>query len=179
MRKSILILIIIGLFNVNALQAQQIAPQAITLEIGGLGLSYSLNYEHRMGNHFVARAGISFLHIEERQTGKSNELLSFPVSLSYLKNIGESSHFAEFGIGTMNLLSTGNLVEYQGVTDFFLNPGLILGYRYLPSDSPWSLKASFTPFLGTESLTQPGEKAFSPFGSRLQPWGGIGIGYSF
>jgi hypothetical protein len=179
MRKSIFIFVIIAVFKFHTSQAQQLAPQAITLEIGGLGLSYSPNYEHRLGNHFVARASFSFLHIKEKQTGKSNELLSFPVSLSYLKGIGAGSHFAEFGIGTMNLLSTGNLVEYQGITDFFLNPGLILGYRYLPSESPWSLKASFTPFLGTESLTQPGEKAFSPFGGRLQPWGGIGIGYSF
>jgi len=179
MHKSIFILIIISLFSIHALKAQQIARQAITLEIGGLGLSYSLNYEHRLGNKFIARAGLSFLHIEEKQTGKANELLSFPVSLSYLKNIGGSSHFAEFGIGTMNLLSTGNMVEYQGITDFFLNPGLVLGYRYLPQDSRWSLKAAFTPFYGTKSLTNPGEKAFSPLGGRLQPWGGLGVGYRF
>jgi len=177
MKTKIIIFFALSIFTTN-LNAQEL-KHAVTLEIGGGGLLYSINYEHYLKQYFVARAGISFLLIKEKQTEKSLKIVSIPLSFSYLQNIYHDKHYLEIGIGTMDLITSGDLIEYKGVTDIFLNPYLIAGYRYLPIDKKWNLKLSFTPFFGTKSLTNPTEQGFKPFGSKIQLWGNIGIGYSF
>jgi len=152
---------------------------ALTFEIGGGGLLYSLNYEHNIKQNFVARAGISFLQIKEKQTEKFLKVMSIPLSFSYLKNIYLDKHFLEVGVGIMDLMTSGDLVEYKGTTDIFLNPYLIAGYRYRPIAKEWNFILSFTPFYGTKSLTNPTEQSFQPFGKKLQIWGNIGVVYNF
>ncbi len=105
--------------------------------------------------------------------------MSIPLSISYLQNIYKQKHYFEVGLGTMDLITSGDLVEYKGVTDIFFNPYLIAGYRYRPIDKNWNFKLSFTPFYGTKSLTNPTDQGFRPFGSKFQAWGNLGVGYSF
>ncbi len=162
----------------HASAGQALVPkQAITLEIGGKGLLYNISYEHNAGNNIIMSAGFSFVHLSEKQTNNASTVLSFPLSVSYLYNFTNTQHYSEIGIGTTNLLTTGDLTEYGGITDLFINPTLIVGYRFYPTGKKWSLKASFTPFYGTKSLSNNEGTAFKPFGKQLQPWGGFGFSY--
>ena len=177
MKTKINLFFALSIFTIS-LNAQEL-KHAVTLEIGGGGLLYSINYEHNIKQNFVARAGISLLLIKEKQTEKTLNVISIPLSFSYLQNIYHDKHYLEIGIGTMNLITSGDLIEYKGVTDIFLNPYLIAGYRYRPIDKNWNFKLGFTPFYGTKSLTNPTEQGFKPFGRKIQLWGNIGIGYNF
>lgn len=153
-----------------------IPTHSVNFELGGRGLLYSLNYEYNFNKNFVASVGFSFLNISESDISKSSMIMSFPISSSYLLDINDEHHL-EFGIGLTNLLITGDLVEYEGNTDLFINPNIIIGYRFYPERSSWYFKAIFTPFLGTKSLTNSTGTQFQPFGSLIQAWGGIAIGY--
>jgi hypothetical protein len=176
--KTKIILFLTITFIALKLNAQEL-KHSLTLEIGGGGFFYSVNYEYFLKRNFIARAGTSFLLIKEKKTEKSLKVMSIPLSISYLQNIHHNKHYFEIGIGTMDLITSGDLIEYKGVTDIFLNPFLITGYRYRPMDKKWNFKLSLTPFYGTRSLINLTEQGFRPFGSKFQVWGNIGFGYNF
>ena len=176
MKASVLPLLLLALCS--QLFAQT-SPNAIIFDLGGNGLLYSLNYERSLTENLNARFGLSFLEIRERQTEKTLAVMSFPVSANYLFKLRSSQHCIESGIGVMNLLTNGDLVESQGVTRFFFNPFVNLGYRYHPVQKGLTYRAGLSPFYGTKSLIDPTEQGFSPFGSRIQVWGYLGIGYHF
>jgi hypothetical protein len=152
---------------------------AVMLEIGGNGLAYSANYERFLSKNINARAGFSLFKIIENQTDKSMIVMSYPISFNYLINLSRQKHFIETGIGVMNLITSGDLVEYKGVTNYYLNPFLNFGYRYEPTKNRFLYRIGLSPFLGTTSLTNPTEQGFQPLGSKVQIWGHIGIGYRF
>jgi len=166
------------LFFVVTLQAQK-QKNSLGIELGGGGLAYSINYERHFSEKISLRLGFSFLSINERQTEKTLAVMSYPISVNYLINISGQKHFLETGIGAMNLITSGDLVEYKGVSDFFLNPFLKLGYRYSPTNNRWVYKIGLSPFLGTKSLTHPTAQGFQLFGSETQIWGYVGMGYRF
>lgn len=177
MKKYIAFLMCVVFVSTLSLNAQNNIPKhAISFELGGRGLLYSINYEYQFADNFVATAGISFLHLMESEIDKSSELISYPVSVNYLLELSEE-HYAELGVGVMNLITTGDLVEYSGNTDYFLNPTLLLGYRYKPTDSRWHFKAMATPFFGTKSPTNDEGTSFQPLGAVFQIWGGLSVGY--
>lgn len=152
---------------------------SVMLEIGGNGLAYSINYERFLNKNINARAGFSLFKIIENQTDKSMIVMSYPISFNYLINLARQKHLIETGIGVMNLVTSGDLVEYKGVTNYYLNPFLNLGYRYEPTKNRFLYRIGLSPFLGTTSLTNPTEQGFQPLGSKVQIWGHIGIGYRF
>lgn len=170
----VLIFILTSIVHVNA--KDNIPDHSVGLELGGKGLLYSLNYEYNFHENFVASIGYSFLNVSESDIDKSSIIMSFPISASYLLSLNEE-HRLEFGLALTNLITTGDLVEYEGNTDYFLNPNLIIGYRFYPIDSRWHFKAMLTPFLGTKSLTNSDGTSFQPFGSTFQIWGGLGVGF--
>jgi hypothetical protein len=173
MKHLLIISAFLAAINLNA----QHSNNAVSIELGGGGLLYSLNYEHFVAQNFVLKAGFSFFAVEERQTDKSMQVLSLPLSVSYLQPIYKQKHYLEVGIGNMNLITNGDLVEYKGSTDIFLNPYLLVGYRYKHHSQKWQLKMNFTPFYGTKSIITPTEQGFRPFGSTVQLWGGLGFVY--
>ena len=59
MKQKLIILFTITLFVLN-LQAQEL-KNSLTIELGGGGLAYSINYENLIKQKFVARAGFSYL----------------------------------------------------------------------------------------------------------------------
>lgn len=152
---------------------------AVVFDLGGNGLAYSINYERSLSSKINARAGFSFWRINENQTAKSLIVMSYPISFNYMINLSDERHFIETGLGIMNLLTSGDLVEYKGITNYYLNPFLNLGYRYKPAKNRFVYRAGLSPFLGTKSLTNPTEQGFQPLGSKIQIWGYIGIGYQF
>lgn len=152
---------------------------AVGLELGGNGLAYSLQYERHFTANLHARAGFSVWQIAERQTDKSMTIMSYPISCNYLFNLGGQQHAVETGIGVMNLVTSGDLVEYKGVVNYYLNPFVNAGYRYSPLNRRLIYKIGLSPFIGTKSWTNPTEQGFRPLGSAVQIWGYVGLGYRF
>lgn len=148
-------------------------------ELGGNGLFYSLNYERILYKNLRAKVGFSYLHIIEKGTNFNQDIISFPITASYLYPIGKKGHLFEGGLGVMFLISSGNIVEYGGSTDLFPNITSILAYRYEKPTSRFSFKVAFTPLYGMKSLTEDQGEPFNPLGKRFQIWGGIGVGYKF
>lgn len=153
--------------------------QSVFVEAGGNGLGYSLNYERSLNRSLAVRLGGSWLRLTEQGSRKRQALVTVPVMISYLLQFGASAHHAEFGAGISLLYATGDLTENDRTTDLFPNLTGTVGYRYQHPAGGLLLKVGFTPFLGMRTLTDNGGFAFAPLGSRLQPWGGIGIGYGF
>ncbi len=176
--KTIFITLFAFILFVFQAQAREL-KNSLMIEFGGGGLAYSLNYERLIKQQFITRAGFSHFIIVENQTDKTLNVTTIPLSFSYLQKMSGNKHFLEMGIGTMDLITSGDLVEYKGVTNIFINPYLIAGYRYKSTDKKWNFKISLTPFFGTKSLTNPTDQGFMPFGRKIQLWGSIGIGYSF
>ena len=165
-------------FNVYAQESYNY-KNAVIFELGGNGLVYSVNYERFLTKNINTRVGLSFWRIIENQTDKSMTVMSYPLSFNYLINMSGQKHFIEAGIGAMNLVTTGDLVEYKGVTNYYLNPFLNLGYRFRSTKNRLLYRVGLSPFLGTKSFTNPTEQSFQPLGSKIQFWGYLGIGYSF
>ncbi len=173
-----LVIIILLLIPFLEIKAQNTIPKhAIKLELGGKGLIYNLSYEYNVATNFILSGGVSFLNLKEKQTEKSMIVMSFPLSVSYLLYFKNPAHNIEFGVGTMNLLTSGDLVEYKSVTDLYINPLVIVGYRFYPVEKNWFLNVAFTPFYGTKSIINEEGYPFNILGSRFQMWGSIGIGY--
>jgi len=177
MKLKLNILFII-LFFVLTLQAQE-HKNSLGIELGGGGLAYSINYERHVSDKISSCLGFSFLNIVERQTEKTLTVMSYPISVNYLINLSRQKHFLETGIGAMNLITSGDLVEYKGVSNYFLNPFVNLGYRYAPTNNRWVYKIGLSPFLGTKSLTHPTAQGFMLLGNEIQIWGYVGMGYRF
>jgi hypothetical protein len=171
----ITIVLLLMTININA----QNHSNLLYGEIGGNGLFYSINYERVLSKNFRAKVGLSYLHIIEKGTNYNHDIITFPITASYLYPIGKKGHIIEAGLGVMFLISRGNIVEYRATTDLFPNITSILAYRYEKPTSRFSFKVGLTPFFGMKSLTEKSGTAFSPLGNQFQLWGGIGIGYKF
>lgn len=159
-------------------QAQE-DQNAVFFELGGNGLAYGFHYDRHIDYNIHGRAGFSIFRVIENQTEKSLLVMSFPLSFNYRYDLSQGKHFLEGGLGIMNLVTTGDLVEYQGITNYYLNPFINAGYLYKPPGQKWIYKAALTPFLGTKSVTNPTEQGFQPFGNAFQIWGTLGVGYHF
>jgi hypothetical protein len=128
-------------------------------EVLGNAGGYSLNYERRLGGHWWARAGFSYI------SGSGDRFISFPFGVSNL--FGKRRDFFELGLVVTPVyaeddfsLDSENEDEEFGV---IFSP--TIGYRY-QSKKEVFFKIAFTPLLTT-------------FETTFTPWGGISLGYSF
>jgi hypothetical protein len=178
--KYILLLLFWTLISLKSMaQESKTFKNAVVVELAGNGLVYSFNYERHSKKDIYLRFGVSMWRIIENQTEKSITVMSYPISLNHLINLGNQKHYLDTGIGVMNLITTGNLVEYKGLTNYYLNPFVNLGYRYSPSKNSFTYKIGFSPFWGTKSWFHPTNQGFQPLGNNIQIWGYLGIGYRF
>jgi hypothetical protein len=147
--------------------------QAIFLEVGGAGLSYSFNYEYRLkaegGLGF--RGGLSYISREE-----DVKMFSAPVQVNYL--LGKETNFIEIG---------------AGLTYFYLDDYLYCNYPGCPSSdesefllpvkTKGDVMATFT--FGFRHQPRSGimyRFAITPVANRSGFWplfAGVSFGYSF
>ncbi len=153
--------------------------QSVFVEAGGNGLGYSLNYERSLNRSLAVRLGGSWLRLTEQGSRKRQTLMTVPVTISYLLQFGASAHHAEFGAGISLLYATGDLTENDRTTDLFPNLTGTVGYRYQRPAGRAVAKGRFHSLPGHAHPDGQWRVCFCPLGSRLQPWGGIGIGYGF
>lgn len=128
----------------------------VSVEIGGNGFTYSLNYSRILSNTIISRIGLSYLFDQDL-----DEII-IPVEI-YLRSKGKKHHF-EAGIGitpTFMIRKDKNNYIYWSLFGR-------IGYSYHKTGMPWNFRIGFTPF-------------FSPEVSDviIQPYGGISIGYLF
>jgi len=131
-------------------------------ELGGPGLSLSLNYDQRFSG--AQRGGLGFRIGAGYYGTGGNTVFSIPFQVNYL--IGQTNNFIELGGGTTFLNSTG---DNTGKTFIFDRvTGLIgtatIGYRYQPIDKKLNFRLDFVPIFYDEGII----------------WaGGVSIGYNF
>jgi hypothetical protein len=135
-------------------QETQFRRNALYVELGGQGLLYSINYEHRIGQHLSLRAGftswsfhgglLTILGIEKLS------MTAFPVMVNYLTSPMKSSHL-EIGAGVMPSFFSGKTLftGSEGADNQSLLVGTAsIGYRYQPPDGGFFFRVALTPLLG-------------------------------
>lgn len=147
----------------------------ITAELGGPAGLYTLSYERALITcpprfQVYAQAG-----------GAYQGYGAFYLMLKGTYQV-HNGHYAELGLGYMldNYVTNRYFNDKESLLNSLKGGYLAtrLGYRYQKYNSPWSYRASFTPFYLLDRYTGSGGIKLENE-RRLLPWGGIGIGYSF
>lgn len=129
--------------------------KAVYFEILGPGGLYSINYEQRVKEHSILRAGFSYLNIKDGFI--SVEGYTIPISVSWLNPMDEDS-FAEIGFST-------TFSDLDNTKDLWLGPSI--GFREQKlNEKAVVVKLFFFPFYTVSEK----EMVLS---------GGLSFGYSF
>jgi len=135
----------------------------VYLELGGSGLTYSINYERLVSENFALRGGIG---ITPGLLFIDGTLFTIPVSGSYL--IGGDFSKLELGLGANYITSTDidffslplgsfSLIAFDG----------IIGYRGGNPNGGFIFRIAFNPMYSSE------------FDPEFLPYGLISFGYGF
>ncbi len=141
------------------------AQNAVYLEVGGAALSFSVNYERRLGNRVSLRAG----------AGSDGTLAAVPVTLSVFV-VRSGDHALELGVGATYLRRASPAVE-----TYTIGTG-ILGYRYAPTKGGVNVRVALTPLVGEEDprTTYPGSGPTHHAGELWKElYVGAALGYGF
>ncbi len=135
--------------------------QNVFAELGGQGITFSVNYDTRFGarrNGLGGRLGVGYI------AAIDNNLVTIPFSLNYL--LGKEKNFFEIGLGatytgaslnTDDGFFSGSYSNVIGTMSFM--------YRLQPLEQGFSLRAGFTPVFN--------QSAFIPY------FVGVSLGYTF
>ena len=163
---KLLILSCILLFQLSV-TAQIIRPRhaqnQIYFELGGCGITYTINYERLLSDNFALRGGIG---VTPGWIVFDGTIFTIPVTGSYL--IGDGSSKFELGLGATYLTTTdievfglpagsSSLVAFNG----------IIGYRGGRPDGGFIFRVAFAPM-------------YSPdFDPEFIPYGLVSFGFGF
>lgn len=120
---------------------QDLAPlaehsaHATYVELGGMGVLYSVNYEYRPIEWLALRVGVEAFPIFESMA------LIVPVAVYGL--LGGDGHYLELGLGYTGLYGFSGGEVHTDDDGHFLVPQL--GYRYQPPGAGFFFRATFTP----------------------------------
>ncbi|MCD4819298.1 MAG: hypothetical protein K8S23_11470 [Candidatus Cloacimonetes bacterium] len=139
----------------------------IFAELGGVGYFYSLNYERRLFNHYLARVGFSKWSLKSNDNifNTTIDALIFPVSIA--TTLGNKSSMLEIGGGISYIQISANST-FQFMSDESTNSGFFyqmnLSFRGEPSNLPLMYKIGFTPILSN---------------NEFYPWVSVCIGVNY
>ncbi|MEI6948524.1 hypothetical protein V9K67_15120 [Paraflavisolibacter sp. H34] len=133
--------------------AAPVARTAFYAEVGGPGVLFSANIDHRLKNSHVGwggRAGVGFITATEYHTNeyRSASVVTIPLQVNYVFGKAESPHTFEAGAG---LTYIGKKLEFL---DFYDDRSTqVLGtfcfmYRRQPVNGGFSWRVGFTPLVG-------------------------------
>ena len=152
-------------------QAPRTALNQVFFEALGSGLLYSVNYERILDRWNIGlRGGVSYFTygVNKYQQSGNLTIVSFPVLASWYYTLHRGHHL-QLGLGA-TVFYTDVATDSQGVKFDAERSGLglaasaVVGYRYMPRDGGVSFGVGFTPLVRA---------------SKLLPWGGANVGYSF
>ena len=150
--------------------SKDFARNSIFLELGGNGVVYSLNYDHKFFDHASARIGGSYIRFSADDPNTLDgriSLLFVPITASYL--VGEGNSRLELGGGPLiTVASSGGGTVDNEQFDNFRGGGVgftgIVGYRLQPRNGGFLFRIGFTP-------------VFAP--GYFLPWAGLSLGATF
>lgn len=153
----------------EAVRSSDFARNSIFLELGGNGLLYSLNYDHKFFDHASARIGGMYLPLSADDPSTFDGRISMifvPIMANYL--VGNGNSRLEIGGGvTVVRVDGGGTVENEQIDDF-RGAGAVftgtIGYRLQPRNGGFLFRIGFTPL-------------FAPDG--FLPWAGLSLGATF
>lgn len=140
--------------------------QAVFMELGGNGVTYSFNYDTRFNNRqdgIGGRAGLSYFAVE------GNGIFTLPVVVNYL--LGKDGRYFEMGLGATYIgFSSSNSTNPDNNSVLFVDGSTVIGtmtfgYRRQPEDGGFLFRVGVSPIFGSGS--------FIPW----YPY--IGFGYAF
>jgi hypothetical protein len=137
-----------------------IAQNSFFAELGGPGILFSANIDHRFNKSnlgFGGRMGIGFVsgYLEpDPYYDKPTSVATFPVQLNYLFGKPGSPHTFEVGAGFTATGKKINVFDYSDSTasNFFVTASFM--YRRQPPNGGFSWRIGFTPII-TKGYIQP------------------------
>lgn len=164
MRYYLILCVILSLYPFGANMAiNKSKPNGVHLELFGQGAFYSIAFER----YLISKQNYSL----SGQVGCSynfniSSVRDFFLPITLNIQIPNNTHNLECGIGVIGFYNT--IPEKKFIESGAHITGRI-GYRFSPTNSSWNIRIGFTPVL---DLTFPK----SP---KLEPWGGLSVGYMF
>lgn len=186
MRTVLKHLIAINFFTAGLLVAlpasgQSEAPGRYTgfIEFGGPAGLGSINVERRLATvpSWEVKARLGFLILPHGHLTKVPNSYFYPFGINFLK--GRNAHHLETGIGGM--LTVNNDGYLEGIdqrSSISLYGQGFLGYRWIPEDKKWFLRAGYTPLYQQDN--DPGAFPVASFvGDNWVHWASAGFGIRF
>ena len=178
--KTLSVLLILScIINVTAQQTGQHDPPvgrySFFAEIGGPGVLFSANIDHRFNNSrrgWGGRAGLGFVNSSREEFDPVNgyyvyrdaTVLTLPVQVNYIFGKGTNPHTFETGAG-LTFLSRGvDLFSYSNSSRSSVLGTFSFMYRRQPAEGGFTWRIGFVPIIGD---------------GFIQPSAGAGVGYNF
>lgn len=178
MRKSFLLLFALLtstlLFAQNKKSTSSAGQSQFYAEGGGPGVMFSANYDRRFKTSRLgwgARAGLGFVTVDRGYystgsgwTYEPRSVVSVPLQINYVFGKENSPHTFEAGAGITFFDKEIDIFNFNDNTSYRTLGSASFMYRRAPLDGGFTWRIGFSPLFG---------KSF------VQPFGAVGVGYSF
>ena len=149
-------------------RSSDFARNSIFLELGGNGLIYSLNYDHKFFDHASARIGGMYLAVSADDPNSLDGRVSVffvPIMANYLLGNGNSRLEIGGGLAIAGVNSDAT-IDNETIDEVGRGVGFTgtIGYRLQPRDGGFLFRIGFTP------IVAPG---------AFIPWAGLSLGATF
>ncbi len=162
MKKYITILLFLCAFVLNMANAQdsktpsgsteRTSRNAVSLELLGKGVLYSVNYSRFIADMFAINAGLSYFSLS------STSYWIVPLTASFL--YGNDNHFFDLEAGIDSVVTSYRYNYEHGRNKTFLNSSVVpvvgAGYRYWPSNGGFHFRAMVDVLIGDSVAVWPG-----------------------
>ncbi|MFZ4057928.1 MAG: hypothetical protein ACOYKE_07300 [Ferruginibacter sp.] len=176
--KKILTLSFLCILLFEATQAQQnnadknIPQNSFYAEIGGPGILFSANFDHRFNKShlgFGFKAGLGFVsgYIQETPTGyfdNPSSVVTVPLQLNYIFGKSNSVHTFEVGAGVTIAGKKPSIFDFYNNSSSNVFGTASFMYRRQPKEGGFSWRIGFTPLIAK---------------GYIQPSAGASVGYNF
>lgn len=157
----------------------------LSVEVGGNGGIYTLNYERQLTPLFAARVGIEYYPAIESRSRDTDKAFLAPVMVSFVPELARlwgAPLSAEVGAGALLIYTSGTETVYASREDLYAGRGIVQDFRDFGA-SPTAL-AALRLYVMDERLAFRAGVAVLPNRSEWQSgeillWPLLSVGYRF
>ena len=140
-------------------------------ELGGPGILFSANIDHRFGKShlgFGGRAGLGFIsgYFDDYDPNNYDEsqksIVTFPIQLNYIFGKESSVHSFEVGFGATILGKSVEILDFNEPSQVYGTASFM--YRRQPKNGGFSWRGGITPLIAR---------------GYIHPFAGFSVGYNF
>lgn len=177
MKRILFTICLMGLSIISFAQTKQSSfpgQSQFYVEGGGPGVMFSANYDRRFSKSRLGwgmRGGLGFITYDGNSyssgsgwTYSQSTAISVPLQVNYVFGKANSPHTFEAGAGFTALSKALDIFDYSNSKKSSVFGTASFMYRRAPVDGGFTWRAGFTPLFGN---------------GFVQPFGSLGIGYSF